>query len=109
MAKQKPQQNNMMKQVQKMQADMLAAQDALANETVEASAGGGMVKAVVSGSGELQSISIAPEVVDPDDVEMLEDLVVAAITEATRMASELQQQRLGGVTGGIDLSAFGLG
>lgn len=109
MAKQKPQQNNMMKQVQKMQADMLAAQDALANETVEAGAGGGMVKAVVSGSGELQSISIAPEVVDPDDVEMLEDLVVAAITEATRMASELQQQRLGGVTGGIDLSAFGLG
>jgi DNA-binding YbaB/EbfC family protein len=108
-AKQKPPQNNMMKQVQKMQADMLAAQDALANETVEASAGGGMVKAVVTGSGELRSISIAPDVVDPDDVEMLEDLVVAAITEATRMASELQQQRLGGVTGGIDLSAFGLG
>ncbi len=109
MAKHKPQQNNMMKQVQKMQADMLAAQDALATETVEASAGGGMVKAVVSGSGELQSISIAPEVVDPDDVEMLEDLVVAAVTEASRMAAELQQQRLGGVTGGIDLSAFGLG
>lgn len=110
MAKHKPQQNtNMMKQVQKMQADMLAAQDALAAETVEASAGGGMVTAVVTGSGELQSITIAPEVVDPDDVEMLQDLVVAAVTEASRMAQELQQQRMGGVTGGIDLSAFGLG
>jgi DNA-binding YbaB/EbfC family protein len=109
-AKHKPQQNtNMMKQVQKMQADMLAAQDALASETVEASAGGGMVKAVVTGAGELQSIAIAPEVVDPDDVEMLQDLVVAAVTEATRMAQDLQQQRMGGVTGGIDLSAFGLG
>lgn len=109
MAKQKPPQNNMLKQVQKMQAEMLAAQDALASETVEASAGGGMVKAVVTGSGELRSVSISPDVVDPEDVEMLEDLVVAAVTEATRMASELQQQRLGGVTGGIDLSAFGLG
>src|SRR5262249_35878545 len=99
----------MMRQVQKMQADMVAAQEALASETVEATAGGGMVKAVVSGSGELQSISIKPEAVDPDDVEMLEDLVVAAVTEGLRMAQELQSQRLGGVTGGLDLSAFGLG
>jgi DNA-binding YbaB/EbfC family protein len=109
-AKQKPQgNNNMMRQVQKMQADMMAAQEALASETVEATAGGGMVKAVVSGGGELQSISIKPEAVDPDDVEMLEDLVVAAVTEGLRMAQELQSQRLGGVTGGLDLSAFGLG
>jgi DNA-binding YbaB/EbfC family protein len=109
-AKQKPQgNNNMMRQVQKMQADMMAAQEALASETVEATAGGGMVKAIVSGSGELQSISIKPEAVDPDDVEMLEDLVVAAVTEGMRMAQELQSQRLGGVTGGLDLSAFGLG
>lgn len=110
MAKQKPQgNNNMMRQVQKMQADMVAAQQALASETVEATAGGGMVKAVVTGGGELQSISIKPEAVDPDDVEMLEDLVVAAVTEGLRMAQELQSQRLGGVTGGLDLSAFGLG
>jgi hypothetical protein len=109
-AKQKPQgNNNMMRQVQKMQADMVAAQQALASETVEATAGGGMVKAVVTGGGELQSISIKPEAVDPDDVEMLEDLVVAAVTEGLRMAQELQSQRLGGVTGGLDLSAFGLG
>ncbi|MBM3675239.1 MAG: YbaB/EbfC family nucleoid-associated protein [Actinobacteria bacterium] len=99
----------MMRQVQKMQEEMLAAQAALAQETVEAGAGGGMVKAVVTGTGELQSISIAPEVVDPDDVEMLEDLVVAAVVEAMRMGQELQSQRMGGVTGGLDLSAFGLG
>jgi nucleoid-associated protein EbfC len=109
-AKQKPQgNNNMMRQVQKMQADMMAAQEALASETVEATAGGGMVKAIVSGSGELQAISIKPEAVDPDDLEMLEDLVVAAVTEGLRMAQELQSQRLGGVTGGLDLGAFGLG
>lgn len=109
MAKQKPPANNMMRQVQKMQADMLAAQEALAAETVEASAGGGMVTAVVTGGGKLESISIKPEVVDPEDVEMLEDLVVAAVTEALRMSQELQSQHLGGVTGGLDLSAFGLG
>lgn len=109
MAKHKPQANPMMRQVQKMQEEMLAAQAALAQETVEAGAGGGMVKAVVTGTGELQSISIAPEVVDPDDVEMLEDLVVAAVVEAMRMSQELQSQRMGGVTGGLDLSAFGLG
>jgi DNA-binding YbaB/EbfC family protein len=108
-AKQKPPANNMMKQVQKMQADMMAAQQSLAAETVEGSAGGGMVKAVVTGGGELQSVSIAAEVVDPDDVEMLEDLVVAAVSEAMRKSQELQAERMGGVTGGLDLSAFGLG
>ncbi len=109
MSKQKPQVNPMMRQVQKMQEDMVAAQEALASETVEASAGGGLVTAVVTGAGELRSISIAPEVVDPEDVEMLEDLVLAAVTEAMRMSQELQSQRMGGVTGGLDLSAFGLG
>lgn len=109
MSKQKPQVNPMMRQVQKMQEDMVAAQEALASETVEASAGGGLVTAVVTGSGELRSVSIAPEVVDPEDVEMLEDLVLAAVTEAMRMSQELQSQRMGGVTGGLDLSAFGLG
>ncbi len=109
MAKQKPQNTNMMKQVQKMQADMLAAQQALASMEVEGSAGGGMVKAVVTGSGELRSVSIAPDVVDPDDIEMLEDLVVAAVTEAMRASQELQSEQMGPVTGGLDLSAFGLG
>jgi nucleoid-associated protein EbfC len=110
-AKQKPQggNNNMMRQVQKMQADMVAAQEALTQESVEGSAGGGVVTAVVNGAGELQSVSIKPEAVDPDDIEMLEDLVVAAVTEGVRRAQELQSERMGGVTGGLDLSAFGLG
>jgi DNA-binding YbaB/EbfC family protein len=108
-AKQKPQNQNMMKQVQKMQADMLAAQEALATMEVEGSAGGGMVKAVVTGAGELRSVSISADVVDPDDIEMLEDLVVAAVTEAMRASQELQSEQMGPVTGGLDLSAFGLG
>ena len=99
--------NQMMRQVQKMQADMVAAQDALAEETVEASVGGGMVTAIVSGTGDLKKISISPDVVDPDDVEMLEDLVVAAVVEATRMAQELAQQRMGGLTAGLDLGGLG--
>jgi nucleoid-associated protein EbfC len=99
--------NQMMQQMQQMQADMAAAQDALGDETVEASVGGGMVKAVVTGTGELKSVKIAPEVVDPDDVEMLEDLVLAAVTEALRMAQDLAAQKMGGLTAGIDLGSLG--
>ena len=99
--------NQMMRQVQKMQADMVAAQEALGEETVEASVGGGMVTAVVSGTGDLKKISISPDVVDPDDVEMLEDLVVAAVVEATRMAQELAQERMGGLTAGLDMGGLG--
>jgi hypothetical protein len=106
MANQK-QLNQMMAQVQKMQADMVAAQEALADETVEASVGGGMVTAFVSGTGDLTKISISPDVVDPDDVEMLEDLVVAAVVEATRMAQELAQERMGGLTAGLDMGGLG--
>ena len=101
--------NNMMKQVQQMQEDMFAAQAALAEANVEGSAGGGMVKAVVTGTGDLISITLSPEVVDPEDIEMLQDLVVAAVADANRAAQALQSERMGGVTGGIDLSAFGLG
>jgi len=106
MANQK-QLNQMMAQVQRMQADMVAAQEALGEETVEASVGGGMVTAVVSGTGDLKKISISPDVVDPDDVEMLEDLVVAAVVEATRMAQELAQERMGGLTAGLDVGGLG--
>lgn len=109
MAKSKPPMNNMMRQVQQMQEQMFAAQAALAEATVEGSAGGGMVTATVTGTGELVAITLAPEVVDPDDIEMLQDLVVAAVAEASRAAQELQSERMGGVTGGLDLSAFGLG
>jgi DNA-binding YbaB/EbfC family protein len=99
--------DKMMKQVQQMQADMAAAQDALADTTVEGSAGGGMVKVTVTGTGDVQSVRIDPEVVDPDDVEMLEDLVLAAVNEGLRQANELANQRIGGVTGGIDLGGLG--
>ena len=111
MAKSKPpqQQNNMMRQVQQMQEQMMAAQAALAETTVEGTAGGGMVKATVTGTGELVAIVLAPEVVDPDDIEMLQDLVVAAVADASRAAQAVQSESMGGVTGGIDLSAFGLG
>lgn len=109
MAKSKPPMNNMMRQVQQMQEDMFAAQSALAETTVEGTAGGGMVKATVTGTGDLVSIVLSPDVVDPDDIEMLQDLVVAAVADANRAAQALQSERMGGVTGGIDLSAFGLG
>ena len=102
-----PGMDQMMKQVQKMQADMAAAQDALAEATVQGSAGGGMVKVVVTGSGEVQSVRIAPEVVDPDDVEMLEDLVLAAVGDGLRRAQDLAAEKMGGVTGDIDLGGLG--
>lgn len=98
--------NEMMKQVQQMQAQMLSAQETLAEETVEGSAGGGMVTAVMTGSGDLRSITIDPKVVDPDDVEMLQDLVLAAINDASRRAQSLQSERLGQVAG-FDASGLG--
>jgi DNA-binding YbaB/EbfC family protein len=107
MANQQQQMKQMMKQVQKMQADMAAAQEALNTATVEGSAGGGMVKVVVTGAGEVQSVSINPDVVDPDDVEMLEDLVLAAVSDGLRRAQDLQAESLGGVTGGLDLGGLG--
>jgi DNA-binding YbaB/EbfC family protein len=97
----------MFEQIQKMQADIQAAQDALANELVEATVGGGVVKAVVTGEGALRSISIDPSVVDPTDVETLEDLVVAAVTEAARQAKVLQAEKLSAATP-FDLGALGL-
>jgi DNA-binding YbaB/EbfC family protein len=109
-AKQKPPPNpqaNLLRQMQRMQQDMANAQAALANETVEGSAGGGVVRATVSGTGELRAVSIAPDVVDPDDVEMLEDLVVAAVTEALRAAQELQARSMGSMAGDLDLGSLG--
>jgi DNA-binding YbaB/EbfC family protein len=99
--------NQMMRQMQKMQSDMAAAQEALAVETVQGSAGGGVVTAVVTGAGLVQSVKIDASVVDPDDVEMLEDLVVAAVSEGLRMSQELQAARLGPLTGGLDLGGLG--
>ncbi len=101
-----PEPMNMFESIQKMQADMQAAQDALANTLVEGSAGGGVVKATVTGDGDLRRISIDPSVVDPADVETLEDLVVAAINDAMRQAKEMQAQQLGAATGGLDLDSM---
>jgi len=101
-----PEPMNMFEQIQKMQADMQAAQDALANTLVEGTAGGGLVKATVTGDGELRRISIDPSVVDPNDVETLEDLVRAAVLDAMRQAKELQAQKLGAATGGLDLDSM---
>jgi DNA-binding YbaB/EbfC family protein len=105
---QPPNMNKMLQQVQKMQQDMVAAQEQLKNETVEASAGGGMVKVVVSGDLEVKSIAIDPAAIDPDDPELLQDMVLAAVNEGLRSAQELAANKMGGLTGGLDLGGLGL-
>jgi len=93
--------NKMLEQVQQMQAEMLKAQEQLANETVEASVGGGIVTVTASGAGEILSIKIKPEAIDPDDPESLEDLVLAGVNQAIKNAQDLMQSRLGGAMGGL--------
>ena len=90
-----------MQQVQQMQAEMQKAQEDLAKETVTASAGGGAVKATMTGGLELVELEIDPEVLDPEDVEMLQDIVLAAVNESLNSAQELASKRLGGITGGL--------
>jgi len=98
-----PNYQKMMRQVQKMQADMAKMQDDLANQVVQASAGGGMVTVEVTGAIELKSIKIDPAAVDPADVEMLEDMILAAANEALRSATDLANKRLGSVTAGMNI------
>ena len=105
---QPPNFNKMLKQVQQMQTDMAKAQAELKDEIVEASAGGGMVTVKVSGDLEVKEIRIDPEAVDPDDVDLLQDMVLAATNEALRSAQELANRKLGGLTGGLDLGGLGL-
>jgi DNA-binding YbaB/EbfC family protein len=107
MAKQ-PNMQQMMKQVQQMQAEMMKAQEQLKSEVVEASAGGGMVSVKVTGDLELREVRIDPDAVDPEDVEMLQDMVLAAVNEGIRSAQELAANRLGQATGGLG-GAGGLG
>jgi len=95
--------NNLMKQAQKMQKRMLEIQEDLANRTVETTVGGGMVTAVANGQQELVSITISPDVVDPNDVEMLEDLILAAVNEARNKAQELMGDEMSKLTGGIKI------
>jgi DNA-binding YbaB/EbfC family protein len=104
-----PNMNQMMKQVQQMQAEMMKAQEQLKHEVVEASAGGGTVTVKVTGDLEIQEIKIDPQAVDPEDVELLQDMVLAATNEALRSAQELAANRMGGLTGGLgDLGLPGL-
>lgn len=95
--------NNMIRQAQKMQQDMLKAQEELEARTYEAGAGGGVVTATVSGKKELVSVAIDPEAVDPDDVEMLQDLIVAAVNEALRRAADDASSQMSKLTGGLNL------
>lgn len=104
-----PNMQQMLKQVQKMQADMMAAQEQLKDEVVEASAGGGMVTVKVSGDLEVKAIVIDPEAVDPEDVELLQDMVLAAVNEGLRAAQEMASKKLGGITGGMGGPGGGLG
>ncbi len=96
-------QRNLMKQMEKLQQDMEAAQRELAEMRIEAAAGGGVVTAVANGSGDLVDLKIAPEAVDPNDVEMLQDLVLAAVREALEKARKAQEEKMGGLTGGLNI------
>ena len=102
-----PNMQQMMQQVQKMQKDMERAQQELASETVEASAGGGMVTVKISGDLQVREVRIDPSAVDPEDVEILADMVLGAVNEALRMAQELAERKMGGATAGLDLGALG--
>ncbi len=104
-----PNMNQMMKQVQKMQKDMMEAQEQLAQQTVEASAGGGMVTVTVSGDLVVKEIKIDPEAIDPEDPELLQDMVMAGVNEAIRQAQEMAATKMGGLTGGLDLGGLGMG
>jgi nucleoid-associated protein EbfC len=99
--------NKLMQQVGQMQEQMQKAQDELANETVEATAGGGMITVVANGAGEIKQIKIDPKAIDPSDPEMLEDMIVAAVNEAIRSAHSLMESKLGGLAGGA-LGGLGL-
>jgi nucleoid-associated protein EbfC len=102
-----PNMQQMLKQVQKMQADMARAQEELAAAEVEASAGGGMVSVRVSGTLVVKDVRIDPAAIDPEDPELLADMVLAAVNEGLRAAQELAAQKMGGATAGLDLGALG--
>nr|WP_230869745.1 YbaB/EbfC family nucleoid-associated protein [Halocella sp. SP3-1] len=95
--------NKLMKQAQQMQAKMAKMQDELKEKTVEATAGGGVVKVVVNGKQELLDIKIDPDAVDPEDVEMLEDLILAAVNEGMRKISDMVNEEMGKLTGGMNI------
>jgi DNA-binding YbaB/EbfC family protein len=93
----------MMRQAQELQAKLAKAQQELGNTTVEGSSGGGAVKVIINGQQQIQSVKISPEAVNPDDIELLEDLVLTAVSEAIAKSQELAAERLGGLTGGLKI------
>ncbi len=95
--------NNMIKQAQKMQQEMLRAQQEIEEKEIEASAGGGAVSVKISGKKELLELNISPEVIDPDDKEMLQDLIIAAVNEGMRKADEISAQQMSRLTGGMNI------
>ena len=95
--------NTMMKQAQKLQKKMLKTQEELATKTVEASAGGGMVKVIANGGQKIEAITLEKEVVDPEDIEMLQDLVLAAVNDALNKAQEMVSSEMGKLTGGLNI------
>jgi DNA-binding YbaB/EbfC family protein len=99
--------NQLFQQMSQMQEQMQKAQAELANETVEATAGGGMVTVIANGAGEIKQIKIDPKAIDPNDPEMLEDMILAAVNEAIRSAQSLMESKLGGLAGGA-LGGLGL-
>lgn len=104
-----PNLQDLLKQAQKMQEQLVAAQEELADAQITGSSGGGLVTATVSGSAELKAIEIDPKVVDPDDVETLQDLVVAAVRAATEEARKVQQDKMGPIAGGLGGMGGGMG
>jgi DNA-binding YbaB/EbfC family protein len=99
--------NQLFQQMSQMQEQVAKAQAELANETVEATAGGGMVTVIANGAGEIKQIKIDPKAIDPNDAEMLEDMILAAVNEAIRSAQSLMESKLGGLAGGA-LGGLGL-
>ncbi|HWR31351.1 MAG TPA: YbaB/EbfC family nucleoid-associated protein [Negativicutes bacterium] len=93
----------MMKKVQKMQADMAKLQEELKQRTLEVTAGGGAIKVVISGDKDIRSLKIAPEAIDPEDIEMLEDMLIAAFNEAVKKVDEMTSTEMGKLTGGLNL------
>ena len=98
---------NFLRQAQQLQARLAKAQEELEEMTVEASAGGGAVRAVVTGKLKVQSVHIDPDAVDPDDVQMLEELVLAAVNEGLQKAQDIAQQKMGALTGGLKIPGLG--
>jgi DNA-binding YbaB/EbfC family protein len=95
--------NSMMKQAQNLQKKMLKTQAELATKTVEASAGGGMVKVIANGGQKIESITLEKEIIDPEDIEMLQDLILAAINDALNKSQEMVSSEMGKLTGGLNI------